>query len=105
MLRTRLCVLAGAVVVAAGCGGEVTDVSEGVDRLNQQVLQPQGARLECPDEVDGGEGTTFECTMRSTNGDASAPVTMKIVEERGELAIDTADQQQFERARERVTRG
>jgi hypothetical protein len=104
MNKFRMCVLAllAAGSVAAGCGGEVTDVSQGVDELNR-VLGQQGAELDCPDEVDGGEGATFDCTMKSTKGDVSAPVEMKIVKEEGELAVDRADDQQFRQALEKVT--
>lgn len=100
-LRMSILALMAAGAVATGCGGEVTDVSQGVDELNK-VLSQQGARLDCPDEVDGGKGATFECTMRSTKGDVSAPVTMKIVEEEGELAVDRAKDQQFRQALEKV---
>ena len=103
MNKFRMCVLAlvAAAAMSAGCGGEVTDVSQGVDELNK-VLGQQGARLDCPDEVDGGEGATFDCTMKSTKGNASAPVKMKIVKEDGELAVDRADDQQFREALEKV---
>ena len=102
MTKLRFSLLAIVAVLAAGCGTEKTDVSQGVDKLNTQILAPQGAELDCPKEVDGGEGKTFECTMKATNGDASAPVTMKIVEEDGELAIDIADEKQFEEALRKV---
>lgn len=101
--RTCLLALVAAATVAAGCGGEVTDVSQGVDELNT-VLAPQGAKLDCPDEVDGGEGATFDCTMESSDGEVSAPVEMKIVEEGGELAVDRADDAQFRSALEKVTK-
>ena len=102
-LRMCLAALAAVAAVAAGCGGEVTDVSQGVDELNT-VLAPQGAKLDCPDEVDGGEGATFDCTMKSTDGDVSAPVEMKIVKEAGELAVDRADDAQFRQALEKVVK-
>ena len=105
MTRTPFCILAVLAVlaaVAAGCGGERTDVSQGIDEFNTQVLQPQGAQLDCPDEVDGGEGTTFDCTVKSTKGDESAPVQMKIVTENGELKVDVADQAKFNAAVKKV---
>ena len=100
-IRMSILALVAAGAVAAGCGGEVTDVSQGVDELNK-VLGQQGARLDCPDEIDGGEGATFDCTMQSTKGDVSAPVTMKIVEEEGELAVDHADEREFRQAIEKI---
>ena len=105
MNRFLMCVLACLTVaaVAAGCGGEKTDVSQGVAELNGVLIQ-QGAKLECPDEVDGGEGATFDCTMKATKGDVSAPVKMKIVKEDGELAVDRADDAQFRQALEKVVK-
>ncbi|HEX8207242.1 MAG TPA: DUF4333 domain-containing protein [Solirubrobacteraceae bacterium] len=105
MNKFRICILAlvAAGSIAAGCGGEKTDVSQGVDELNN-VLGQQGAKLECPDEVDGGEGATFDCTMKSTKGDVEAPVKMKIVKEQGELAVDRADDKQFRDALEKVVK-
>lgn len=82
-----------AVLVAlgllAGCGGEKSDVSGGVDAINRE-LAAQGARLDCPDEVEGGEGAQFECELRGTRTNKTTKVTMRIVEENGELAIDFA---------------
>ena len=103
MNKFRMCILALLAVgaVAAGCGGEKTDVSQGVDELNN-VLSQQGAELDCPDEVDGGEGATFDCTMKSTGGGESAQVKMKIVKEEGDLAVDIADPAQFEKALSKV---
>ena len=74
---------------AAGCGGEKSDVSGGVNAINQELAQ-QGARLDCPKEVDGGEGATFDCTLRGTRTNKSAPIKMKIVKENDELAVDFA---------------
>lgn len=104
MTKIQLTVLAVVAAFAIGCGTEKTDVSQGVDKLNSQILAPQGAELDCPDEVDGGEGDTFDCTMKSTSGDKSAPVKMKIVKEDGELAIDIADEAQFDKALAEVTK-
>src|SRR5688572_7920032 len=94
MINLRFCLLAVVAalsVFAIACGEERTDVSQGVDKLNSQVLSQQGAELDCPDEVDGAEGATFDCTMKSTSGDKTAEVKMKIVEEGGDLAVDIAD--------------
>ena len=105
MIKLRFCiftVVAALSVVAAGCGGEKTDVSQGVEKLNSQVLSQQGAELDCPKEVDGGEGATFDCTMKSTTGDESAKVKMKIVKEGGDLAVDIDNAADFEKALEQV---
>jgi uncharacterized lipoprotein len=109
MINLRFCLLAVAaalsVLAIAACGEERTDVSQGVDKLNSQVLSQQGAELDCPDEVEGGEGATFDCTMKSTKGDKSADVKMKIVKEDGDLAVDIADAAQFEKALTTVAGG
>jgi hypothetical protein len=78
--------------VATGCGGESTDVSGGVDALNKR-LSDQGiaASLDCPKEVDGGEGTDFECTLSSDDGSTEEKVQMEVQKERGELVVDVAD--------------
>jgi hypothetical protein len=105
MIKLRLCILAvvASAALAAGCSTEVTDVSEGVDQLNSQDLAPRGAELDCPTEVDGGEGTTFDCTMKPTGGGGeSAEVQLKIVESEGELAVTPADQAKFDKTLEQV---
>lgn len=105
MNRLRISLLALALAAAtlgAGCGGETTDVSQGVEKLNSDVLKPLNAELDCPDEVDGGEGTTFDCTLKSTKGDQSAKLKMKIVKQDGDLAVDVADSKQYDAALKKV---
>ena len=94
------------VVVAAGCGGEKTDVSGGVDNLNERLTQ-QGipAKLECPKEVDGGEGTEFECTLKANQGGKEEKLTMEVQKEGGDLVVDVKDQAQFEKALASVAGG
>jgi hypothetical protein len=86
-------------VVAAGCGGEKTDVTSGVDNLNERLSQ-QGipAKLECPDEVDGAEGTEFDCTLKASEGDRSQKIKMEISKEEDDYVVDVKDQPAFERA-------
>ena len=86
-------------VVAAGCGGEKTDVSGGVDNLNERLTQ-QGipAKLECPKEVDGGEGADFECTLKANEGGKEEKVQMEVQKEGGDLVVDVKDQAAFEKA-------
>lgn len=86
-----------ALVFAVGCGGEKTDVSAGVGELNKQ-LSAQGAALDCPKEIDGGEGAEFECTLKGTEGGKESKVKLKVVKENGDLAVDIADQAQFQSA-------
>ena len=87
----------------AGCGGEKSDVSGGVNAINQELAQ-QGARLDCPEEVDGGEGATFECDLRGTQTNKSTKIQMRIVQEGGDLAVDFAGTRaQVQAAIRRVT--
>jgi len=89
----------------AGCGGEKSNVSGGVDAVNRE-LAPQEARLDCPDQVDGAEGAEFECTLRGTRSGRTTKIRMRIVEEGGQLAVDFAgDRAQVQRALRRVTAG
>lgn len=100
MTNLRICILAlaAAATFGVGCGTERTDVSQGVEQINSEILAPQGANLDCPDEIEGGEGATFDCTMNATEGEASAPVEMKVVKEGEDLAVDIGDQQKFDEA-------
>jgi hypothetical protein len=90
-------------VVAAGCGGETTDVSGGVENLNKQ-LKDQGlaAQLDCPDEVDGGEGTEFECTLKADDGSSEEKVDMKVEKENDKLVVDVTDQSAWAQTLQKV---
>jgi hypothetical protein len=92
-------VLSAALVFATGCGK--TDISKGVDDFNN-ALSADGLTLDCPKEVKGGEGTEFDCTLKSTRNGKSAPVKLKIGKEEGDLVIDAADQKAFDMARQQV---
>jgi len=88
--------VAGLALLAAGCGGEKTDVSAGTEDFNQE-LKPQGITMECPKEVDGGENTEFECTLKGKSGD-SKKVKLKVVKDGDDLAVDVADKASFDAA-------
>ncbi|MDQ3935453.1 MAG: hypothetical protein M3340_12575 [Actinomycetota bacterium] len=90
-------------VVAAGCGGEKTDVSGGVDNLNERLTQ-QGipAKLDCPKEVDGGEGTEFDCTLKANEGGKEEKLKMEVQKEGDDLVVDVKDQAAFEKALQSV---
>ena len=85
---------ATAIVVTAGCGGEKTDVSQGVKQINDTLLAPQGASLDCPKQVDGGEGAEFDCTLKGKGG-KTADVKLKVTKQNGAFAVDVADQKGF----------
>ena len=98
-ISAALALVSVAAIVAAGCGGEKTDVSGGVDNLNERLTQ-QGipAKLECPKEVDGGEGTKFECTLKANEGGKEEKVQMEVQKEGDDLVVDVQDQQAFEKS-------
>jgi hypothetical protein len=104
LVRARLvlpCV--GAALFLAACGGERTDVSQGVKNINDQVLSSQGASLDCPKEIDGGEGATFDCKLKGTETGKEASVKMKVTKQGKDLAVDIADQPAFQTALTQVT--
>lgn len=76
-----------AAVLIAGCGGSRSNVSGGVGQVNTELAK-QGAQLDCPKEVDGGEGATFDCTLKGTQTGKSTKIKMKIVKSGGSLAVD-----------------
>jgi hypothetical protein len=98
-ISAALALVSVTAVVAAGCGGEKTDVSGGVDNLNERLTQ-QGipAKLDCPKEVDGGEGTKFECTLKANEGGKEEKIQMEVQKEGDDLVVDVQDQQAFEKA-------
>ena len=90
------------LVLAAGCG-ESTDVSGGVAEANKDLAQ-QGARLQCPKEIDGGSGTEFDCTLRSTRSGKSEKVKLKVTGKDADT-VELADQAKFSDALRKVTGG
>jgi hypothetical protein len=101
--RTGLLAAASALVLAApGCGSK-TDVSAGTADFNKE-LAPD-AMLQCPKEVSGGEGTVFDCTMKGTKSGKAVQVKLKVVKQNGDLAVDVADKQAFDLARQQVSGG
>ena len=94
LTRAWCVVPVGAMLAVAGCGGEKTDVSAATDDFNKE-LTAQGLSLDCPKEVDGGEGTQFDCTMKGEGG-KSKTVQLKIVKEGGDLAVDVANKAEYD---------
>ena len=73
---------------AVGCGGETTDISAAVDDTNKNL---QGAaKLDCADEIDGGEGTEFDCTLKGTKSGKTEKVNLKI-EKNGIAPVNEKD--------------
>jgi hypothetical protein len=96
LARRSSLVLAPAVLAIglAACGNS-HDISGATANFNK-ILAPTGVKLDCPDSVDGGEGTTFGCTVKGPGG--SQKITMKVVKENGELKVDAENQQAFRAA-------
>ncbi|MEA2467859.1 MAG: hypothetical protein QOJ57_1985 [Thermoleophilaceae bacterium] len=75
--RRVLSIGAFGALLVVGCGGTTTDITAAVDDTNKSLAQ-QGASISCPDQVDGGDGTEFECTLKGTETGKTAPVKIKI---------------------------
>lgn len=85
-------------LIAVGCGEDRTDVSGGVADLNNTLKnEGRAAELDCPKEVDGGEGTEFECTLKATEGNASEKVKLEVQKEGDELVVGPKDIKAFDR--------
>jgi hypothetical protein len=97
-IATALAVVTAAGVVAAGCGGDKTDIGEAIDQRNE-AFQSQGipVKLECPDQVDGHKGAEFDCELVASRGGQKEKVRMEIDEEGDELTVDFKDTAEFER--------
>lgn len=97
-MRHALSLVAIVPLVAVGCGGETTDISAAVDDTNKNL---QGAAtLDCPKEVDGGEGTKFDCTVKGKGG-KTAKVNLKV----GKDSIEPVSQKEYEAAVTKVAGG
>jgi hypothetical protein len=90
----------GAAVFAIGCGGETTDISAAVEDTNKD-LQQLGVTIDCPDTVDGGTGTEFECTLKG--GETGTEKTIKL--KTGEDSIEPISQEEYEAAVNEVAGG
>jgi hypothetical protein len=84
-----------------GCGGETTDVSEGVDSINKD-LSKQHLRLACPKSVNGGAGAVFTCTLTNTRTSKSTKMRLKVAKQNGKLAVAPVDGKEFPKAVQRV---
>src|SRR4051794_16363219 len=88
--------LAGALIV--GCGGEETDISGAIADSNKNLAQ-NGASIDCPKKVDGGDGTKVKCTIKGKETGKTAPLELKV--QNG--ALVPVDQQAYEAAVHQVT--
>ncbi len=77
--RHSVPLIAAAALFTAGCGGETTDISAAVDDTNKNLKG--AATLNCDDEIDGGEGTEFDCTLKGAKGGGTETVKIKIIKD------------------------
>jgi hypothetical protein len=92
-------VAAGAL--GAGCGGETTDVSQGVASINKDLAR-QSVRLGCPKTIDGGAGAVFTCTLTNTRNHQSTKMKLKVVKENGKLAVAPVNHKEYPKALQRI---
>jgi Domain of unknown function (DUF4333) len=73
MLKIAVTVTTSAALLlgVAACGGSTIDQSSEVDLVNKQLSQQhlKAKSVDCPDNVDAKEGTTFSCDVVLTSGD------------------------------------
>jgi hypothetical protein len=99
-LRTRMgaiaAVVAAALGVAAGCGGD-EDPTVDPEQIEPQLVEnlsadsgvdPAGVSLDCPSGEPAEEGHEFECTLTAPNGDE---VRVRVTVTDVEISGDTAD--------------
>jgi hypothetical protein len=86
---------------AAGCGGETTDVSQGVDSINKDLAK-QRLRLACPKSVNGGAGKVFPCTLTNTRNSKSTKMRLKVAKQNGKLAVAPVNGKEFPAALQRI---
>jgi hypothetical protein len=90
-----------AMAMAAGCGGETTDVSQGVVSINKDLAK-QRLRLTCPKSVNGGAGKVFACTLTNTRTGKKTTMKLKVAKQNGKLAVAPVDGKEFPKAVQRV---
>ena len=78
----------------AACGSSEMETGPAIEEANKAFAE-LGVTMACPDSVD--PAAAFTCTLDGPGGEG-IEVQMKVVEEGGESALDTADQAAFEAA-------
>ncbi len=98
MIAIRSAATASAVgliaLALAACGSSEMETGPAIAEANKAFAE-LGVTMTCPDSVD--PEATFTCTLDGPGGEG-IEVQMKIGEEGGESALDTADQAAFEKA-------
>ena len=89
------------LATAVGCGGETTDVSQGVDSINKDLAK-QHLRIACPKSVDGGAGKVFTCTLTNTRNSKSTKLRLKVTKQNGKLAVAPVNSKEFPAALQRI---
>jgi hypothetical protein len=79
MSAAVIAVAAALALAAVGCGEDTLKQEGAVDLVNKQ-LDEQGVKaesVECPDDVEANQGTTFDCKVTLTSGETGT-YTIKI---------------------------
>jgi Domain of unknown function (DUF4333) len=79
--------LLAAVVLAAGCGGTILDLSKAEDQIEANVENTQEkevSSVDCPSDIEVEPKTTFSCTVRLSDG-STATATLMIRNEDADL--------------------
>jgi hypothetical protein len=96
-----LAVVLVSLATAVGCGGETTDVSQGVDSINKDLAK-QRLRLACPKSVNGSAGKVFTCTLTNTRNSKSTKMRLKVAKQNGKLAVAPVNGKEFPAALQRI---
>lgn len=75
------------LVLAAGCGGTILDLSKAEDQIEANVENTQGKKVssvECPSDIEVEPKTTFSCTVRLSDG-STATATLLVRNEDADL--------------------
>jgi hypothetical protein len=79
--------LAALAVAGTGCGEDTLKQEGAVDLVNKQ-LDEEGVKaesVECPDDVEAKQGTSFDCKVTLTTGETGT-YTIKIQKVEGDTA-------------------
>lgn len=92
---TAAAIAVGLIALAlAACGSSEMETGPAIEEANKAFAE-LGVVMSCPETVD--PEAAFTCTLDGPGG-KGIEVQMKVAEQDGESALDTADQAAFEKA-------
>lgn len=91
MARRRLVLLAAvaSALAAAGCTA-MLDTEQAAGELEKEIERQTGAELaavECPEDVEAKQGSTFRCTVRGADG-TTVTIDVEQTSDEGDIAFD-----------------